>query len=351
VIERIERFEGSPPDGWNDLVRRLGGTVFHSVEWADYQRVSSGGTPWFLAAYAGSEPVGGAVATLHRSSRPILSRLFRSLEVASHPFGEGAAVDAREEILKSLEALGRETGCATIDLQSFQSGESPIRPERYGYREEARVEFVVDLTRGLDEVWRGIGKGQRERIRKLERLGLAVAIGTERSDLDALRAARQETHDKRARRGQAYALTGDEPFYDRLHRWVLARGIGRLFVARKEDVPVAALLFSTFHGRAYSMFSGSSEEGYKLGAQSLLFWRAVESFHADGFTELNRGGVPGASEREDHPLHGIYQFKRQLGGTPVRCYSGFRVLSPARHALMRWSARLRGGAHEAEGEA
>ncbi|HEU4333800.1 MAG TPA: GNAT family N-acetyltransferase, partial [Candidatus Eisenbacteria bacterium] len=316
MIERIERFEGAPPDGWNDLVRRLGGTVFHSAEWADYQRASSGGTSWFLAAFAGSEPVGGSVATLHRSSRPILSHLFRSLEVASHPFGADAA--ARGQILRALESLGRETGCATIDLQSFQSGESPIRPERHGYREAERVEFVVDLSRGLDEVWRGIGKGQRERIRKLERLGLAVAIGTERSDLEALRAARQETHDKRVRRGQAYALTGDDAFYDRLHRWVLARGIGRLFVARKEGVPVAALLFSTFHRRAYSMFSGSSEEGYKLGAQSLLFWRAVESFHADAFTELNRGGVPGASEREDHPLHGIYAFKRQLGGTPVR---------------------------------
>jgi lipid II:glycine glycyltransferase (peptidoglycan interpeptide bridge formation enzyme) len=253
-------------------------------------------------------------------------------------------------MLHALETLGRSTGCATIRLDSFMSGPSGLVPERHGYREETRIEFVVDLTRDIDEVWRALGKDQRERIRKLERQGLAVETGDQRADLDALRLVRGETREKRVRRGQSYALTGDDAFYDRLHRHVVAPGIGRLYLARTGGAVVAALLFSVFNRRAYSMFSGSNEEGYRLGAQSLLFWRAVQRFRSEGLVELNRGGVPADSEREDHPLHGIYLFKRRLGGKPVLCRSGFKVIRPGRHALMRWTGRIRRAPAGAAGE-
>jgi len=341
MIQRVERHEGAPPEGWDDLVRRLDGSVFHSAAWAAYQRAASGAQPWFLI---GQDPSGaaaaGAVAFLRRSPRPILSRLFRSLEAPAHPFGARGAEGDAAAMLLALEELGRSAGCASLHLDSFMSGQSALVPERRGYREHGRVEFVVDLSRTPDELWHALGKDQRERIRKLERLGMAVETGGGRADLDALRLVRGKTHEKRVRRGQSYALTGDQAFYDALHRYVIAPGIGRLFLARTDGV-VAALLFAVFHRSAYSMFSGSSEEGYRLGAQSLLFWRAVEQFRSEGVTLLNRGGVPADSEREEHPLHGIYLFKRRLGGTPVLCRSGVKILHPVRHALMGWSGRVR----------
>ena len=121
----------------------------------------------------------------------------------------------------------------------------------------------------------------------------------------------------------------------------LQRGCARLFVARMKGEVVAALFFAAFGGRAYSMFSGSLDSGYRVGAQSGLYWKAVETFTEEGFFELNRGGVPADAERSDHPLHGIYQFKLRLGTTPELCRSGRKVLSPAREQLSKLRDRIR----------
>lgn len=342
MIERIEPHEGTPPPGWDNVICRLDGTIFHSAAWSEYQRAGSGVQPWFLSGIDSSgSAVAAAVAYLRSSRRPILSKIFRSLQVPAHPIGtdqDGGDVGA---MMKAIERLALSKDCAMIQLDSFMSARSGFMPGRQGYRESGRVEFVVDLTRDLGEVWRAIGKDQRERIRKLERQGLDVVTGDRRVDLDALRLVQWEAHERRVRRGQQYALTEDEAFYDRLHRYLIAPGIGRLFLARKDGEVLAALFFSVFSRRAFSMFSGSNEVGYRLGAQSLLFWHAAQRFRADGVIELNRGGVPAESAGEGNPLHGIYQFKRRLGGSPVVCRSGLRVLRRTRYELICWSERIR----------
>jgi lipid II:glycine glycyltransferase (peptidoglycan interpeptide bridge formation enzyme) len=72
-----------------------------------------------------------------------------------------------------------------------------------------------------------------------------------------------------------------------------------------------------------------------MGVQALLFWSAVETFKADGFRELNRGGVPASAAEESDNLHGIYRFKSRLGTTSVLCRSGQKILRPVMHRISR----------------
>ena len=164
-----------------------------------------------------------------------------------------------------------------------------------------------------------------------------------------LREVREATRQRRERRNQGYQLSGEEGFYRRILDCLVRPGLGRLLVARHSGEAVAALFFSTFNRRAYSVFSGSTETGYRLGAQSALFWNAVTMFKGEGFVELNRGGVPASAADPADPLHGIYRFKARLGTSVLRCRSGSKVLSPGRMRLLafrqRLSARGRTGRH------
>jgi lipid II:glycine glycyltransferase (peptidoglycan interpeptide bridge formation enzyme) len=114
-----------------------------------------------------------------------------------------------------------------------------------------------------------------------------------------------------------------------------------LLIARQEGDVVAAILYATFAHKAYSIFSGSTEVGYKLSAQTGLFWFAVTTFKQEGYRVLNRGGVPAEAEQEGHELHGIYRFKHRLGTTPVRTVSGEKVLSPLKDKLARMRELIR----------
>ena len=349
----VEIYRDAPPDGWDGIVTSLGGDVFHSHAWARYQvDISATSAVYLLARDDRKEPVGVAVTLVHQSRTPLLAALVRDLTFAAHPLARGNADEPVSALLREGEAFARRLGVARLWLGSFGSGRSPIRPATRGFRETERIEFVADLTAGIDSVWQVIDKKQRERIRQLERKGIAVTPESGRDALDTLQALRGSTQQKRAARGQGYSLAMGRELDDAIDRHLLQGNLARIFVARAEGTPIAAILYTVFAGRAYSMFSGSSGEGYRLGAQSLLYWRAVQHFCEQGFVELNRGGGPGAAASPDHPLHGIYQFKLRLGTTPLVCRSGVKVLSPLRAAIADLKNRVagHGGGEAVEGD-
>jgi lipid II:glycine glycyltransferase (peptidoglycan interpeptide bridge formation enzyme) len=221
------------------------------------------------------------------------------------------------------------------------SSDSPFVPSEHSYTETQRLEFSLDLSRETESLWRGIRKDQRERIRRLEREGVAIEIEATREGVKGLQAVREATQAKRDQQGLGYEISMDEAFYERLYAHLVQRGVARLFVARHAGQVIAALFFATFNRRAYSVFSGSTDLGYRVGAQSGLFWTAVETFKAEGFCELNRGGIPASAARETDPLHGIYLFKLRLGTTPSVCHSGEKVLSPVRDRLGQLCHRVK----------
>ncbi len=339
----IQAFHGTEPEGWNEIVSRLGGTVFHTTFWADYQARLNGVQPLFvLGRDQHGEPCAGALAGFHRSERPLLSLIFRNLELAAHPCARSTDSGEAVQFMRELEQLGRRLGCARLGLNSFYSGASTLVPSVLGYKElPERVEFTLDLTRTVEELWNSMKKDQRERVRGLERRGVSLQVGSTRADLEGLKAVREATQAHRAERGQEYELRADDAFYQALYDCLLGRGAGRLFLAQDGGQTVGASFFAVFGGTAYSMFSGCNDAGYRKGVQSGLFWLAVETLKQQGFRELNRGGVPAAAADASHPLHGIYSFKARLGTTPFICRSGEKVLSPLRNRLFGLKERLR----------
>jgi len=339
----VEIFRTSAPEDWNDVVIHLGGNIFHSTYWADYQSdIESCEPVYLLARDADGEAIAGATAFNRKSPHPILSLLFRSIDLPTYPYGGQRQPEAKVQLIREVEAFARESGCARMTVGSFMSGQSELALSDLGYsKRQKRIEFVVDLTDDLDSLWTGIKKDQRDRIKRLERRGIALVEGGDLQDLYELKGVRETARDRRSEQGQVLDLPADDAFYDRLHRCLMKPGVARLFLARDGTETIAAILFTVFAGKAYSMFSGSTKEGYKLGAQSGLFWLAVQTFKSEGLHMLNRGGVPATAEREDDALHGIYRFKRRLGTTPIECRSGEKVISRVKQKLVEIRRHLR----------
>lgn len=342
MITHFETHADTAPEGWDDLVCQLGGSIFHSTLWAEYQYHSYSMRPvYLLARDAQGLGCAGGVALFEQSHHPIASLFLRNLRLCAHPCSRHQDRLTILQFMQHCEAWARAHGCARLVVDSFMSGMSPFVPLEHGYTETQRVEFTIDLHRDLDSLWHSIRKDQRERIRRLQREGVYCELETTREALQGLQEARESTQAKRFQKGQGYELPTDGTFYERLYEHLMQRGAARLFVARHAGTVIAALFFATFNGHAYSMFSGSTTLGYKLSAQSGLFWAAVETFKAEGFVALNRGGVPAAAANASDPLHGIYSFKARLGTNPILCRSGYKVLRSLRDRVIRVREGLR----------
>jgi lipid II:glycine glycyltransferase (peptidoglycan interpeptide bridge formation enzyme) len=153
----------------------------------------------------------------------------------------------------------------------------------------------------------------RKNIRRAERAGLEVAPEPSPEALLVLRSMQELAAERSRQKGGGFRIRSRE-YFMKLHTHVFSPGIGELWTARKNGEIVAALAYLGAAGRAMTVRSGSSAVGYETRAMYLLQHAVIRRVRERGFTELNLGGVPEAAAGEDHPEHGLYDFKKGFGG-------------------------------------
>lgn len=319
-----------PPRDWEQIITSMGATHFHAADWVAYRASSLNATPVFFVGYdARDVAVGAAAGYLGQSSRAVIAPFTRRLTFESHPLVTESARPYAPLLLGQILSEARRLGCVTFDLQSFFSGGScALDGERRNVVLSQRVEFVVDLQRPLDAIWKSISKEQREKIRRAEKAGISVHTSESPQAYQDLLALQVATRDRRTAQGQGYEIDTDGQRYDQLAATLTGAGLSRLFIASHEGKAVSAILFGTYNRRAYSIYSGSDPTGYKFSAPSLIFWHAVQWFHEHGFQFVNRGGVSLDAKTPGHAQHGIYFYKSRLGTEEQSCTGGLGDLRP-----------------------
>jgi len=346
---------------WDErTVDASGGHVYQSRAWADH-RVAAG---WeadrlvfaddgyrVLALRRPLPIVGGWTAYLPRgpiaAGEPAGQTAERLAALVGHLAEGDVAVVASDAEIPA--ASGYRDRLAAIGFRPIEE----IQPSRH------RVSLRL-ADRAADEVFGGIAKSTRQRIRKAEADGIAVV-----------------RHDGRVAPGGAGEgfVAPDEPtevaldrFYDllletgeRLHFgfgpreaylawWRAAHRAGHLMLleARTADgQPQAGLILYRHGERLSTVHSGDYAAARRdhPGALHLLRWRAIELAIREGRSEMDLGGVDVAGARreprEGEPMWGLYLHKRSFGGEWLELAGAHeRVLDAKRYRLGRVAARV-----------
>jgi lipid II:glycine glycyltransferase (peptidoglycan interpeptide bridge formation enzyme) len=103
----------------------------------------------------------------------------------------------------------------------------------------------------------------------------------------------------------------------------------RVYVARHENEPLAAIVVAWFGGRAYYLYGGSSGSRTQVMPTYAVQWAAMREAARAGCRDYDLWGVPPDPTDASHPWHGLWQFKAGFGGVPVEyCGAWDLVLSP-----------------------
>lgn len=164
----------------------------------------------------------------------------------------------------------------------------------------------LDLTREPDALRANLKQKWRNTLNKSERQGLTVEIDDTGGALPRLLS---RYADDKASRG----YPGPAPsFLAALGRSFAAHG-KLLVVTACHDGPAEAAVMLLLHGTSATYQVGwSNAEGRRLGAPTLLLWRAVSALKERGIRDFDLGGV------NDRDAAGVKAFKAGLGGTEVR---------------------------------
>ena len=170
----------------------------------------------------------------------------------------------------------------------------------------------LDLTPDIATLRAGLKQKWRNTLNKAERQGMEIAIDDAGRRLDWLVARYAE--DKRAR-----GYPGPDPRFLRALGRAFGDDGGLLVLSAARDGATVAAILLLLHGRSATYQTAwSSEAGRRLGAPTLLLWRAVERLKDREIRDLDLGGV------NDRDAAGVTAFKAGLGGEAVRLVGQYR---------------------------
>ena len=330
------------PARWDDIVRGLGGTVFHSSLWASYSaRVSPHSRPLFITLTSGSgRTLGAALGFVTQSPHWAMRPLTRIWSMDALPLVDGVSLD---EFARLLESEARRSGAVELRLDSFAS---PFGGElqNCGFDLTARFEFELALEPSEEDLWNGLEYKRRKNIKKAARMGVVVRDAAPEEGIPALRRLQASSSERITARGGPDIARRVQPGGDPVQVLLDAQA-GKIVVAVVDGEIVSSGLFVCFNGQAYHLLSGHSGRALETQAPTLLLWETIRRLRAEGISRFNFGGTSADALREESPEHGVYLYKLAFGGVRKGCFSGRKLLRPRAAAAAAALQRIRESLH------
>lgn len=161
--------------------------------------------------------------------------------------------------------------------------------------------LIINLSLGVDEVWKGFQGRARNMIRKAEKNGVVVQRkDADENDIKQYYSMLDATFKKQGiRTPHSYSL------FKNMHHYLTPKNWLQYFCAEYEGQIVAAAIFITYGGRMMYLSGTSTTAGAKLAANNLIQWEAIKFASENGITEYDMGGTGNLA---------IDKFKKSFGG-------------------------------------
>jgi lipid II:glycine glycyltransferase (peptidoglycan interpeptide bridge formation enzyme) len=342
--------QASRPE-WDELVASLGGQPFQSWAWGELKS-HFGWRPYRVTAGSG------------RATAQLLIRPYRGLAVAYVPRGPvfSGETSVDEQLVKDIIQVARSQRAAFLrvepDVLEGDSGADSLRSSlgKLGFRTSDRTlqphsTIRLDLTPAEDQLMAAFSKGHRADIRRAERDGVVIRVGTPEADADVLHQMLVATNTRKS-----------FGFHSASYYRQLLRDFGdaaRIQVAELDGKPIGASLVLAFGRHGTYLAAGSNAAGLEHRAAHLLQWHAIRWARERGALTWDLWGIADARGRYElasaqksmkdtdlatleaaarsDPLDGVYRFKKGWGGEVVRTVPAFdRVFIAPAYWYWQW---------------
>jgi CelD/BcsL family acetyltransferase involved in cellulose biosynthesis len=281
---------------WDELVaRHPSASVFHERGWLEALARTYGYEPYVLTSSPFDEPLENGIVVCRVSSWITGTRLV-SLPFSDHCEPLLNKSGEAEEFLSWMREA--------CDLQQWKYLEfrplSTPYPKEDGLQPSCSYWFhELDLEPSLDQIYRGLHKNSFQRkVQRAEHEALTCEAGRSEQLMEEFYRLLLNTRRRHQLLPQPRAWFRNllECMGDKL----------QIRVARKDGVPIAAMLTLRHRASVVYKYGCSDEKFHNLGGMPFLFWRLVEESKASGAEKIDFG-------RSDLDNQGLIDFKDRLG--------------------------------------
>ncbi len=296
-----------PLSQWSEHLKQHEGSIFLSHEWLEAFKSQAGQPLYFL--FYDQDSIKAVIAGLERPvGKYQKKQLFFFSGIASAGNHSGVLKECKIRLLE----YARQNKYWRVVMKSYDCLRCRSAEVR-DYISFKREEFVIDLTPNQHDIYQAMHPSIRGKIRKAKRNGLVLKQGDSPELLGELFLLINKTQQIRTRKGYGRYSPYSMPFLNQeIALYLLKNKLATIHYIEKGNKKLSLAFNVTMAQKAYGIWMGTSEEGYKAAAPSLLIYESLKMLKANGIIYLNLGGVPLGSKNQ-----GIRKFKTHLGATAI----------------------------------
>ncbi|MFH0887181.1 MAG: peptidoglycan bridge formation glycyltransferase FemA/FemB family protein [bacterium] len=176
---------------------------------------------------------------------------------------------------------------------------------------QPRATMILDLCKSLDSLMETFEQKTRYNIRLALKKGVKVKEETSAAGVRNFYAIHQETSQRDE------FLIHPLKYYEKVQELMGGSGMARIFTAYYEGHAIASVFIFYFGKRVWYMFGASSSKYRNVMPNHALHYEVIRWAKEHGYSTYDFWGIP-AAPSEDHPLFGVYRFKKGFNGKLIK---------------------------------
>jgi lipid II:glycine glycyltransferase (peptidoglycan interpeptide bridge formation enzyme) len=315
---------GTPAPDWDDQLAKLGGHLYQSRAWAEFQQTQ--GRPVMYAA----DTDWSWMAAL-RHGRGGINYLYA-------PYGPTLQGSNAEAALTSLLEAGRTAGADFIRFEPLGTV-TPTELRRFGAHLVAemqpRYRLTLDLAPDEAQLRGAISSSNRNLINTAEKRGLTFRTSSDPADMAEFLAMQRQTAERQ------HITMHPDTYYHQLAQVLFPTATARLYFADHDGHPIASAICIDFAGTRYYVYAATYYELNKQhkAAIALLWWLIMEA-KSKGLTRFDYGGIA-PEDQPNHPWAGHTKFKKSIGGEIITSVGTWEIpIKLTKYQLYRMARKV-----------
>lgn len=306
----VEFVETLPEDRWQTFVDgHPQGNIFHTPAMQAVFARTRGCEPLLRAALADDGRVLALLTAVGiRLGGGPLARL-TSRAVAYGGMLCAAGEEGQEALAALLRWHNRISGRRFLFTElRHRSEAAALRPTLAGcgYEHEQELNFLIDLTRPVEAIWKGLNRTARKNVRRARRDGLTAQEVTTAEELADLYALLRQVYT------DAQVPLADISLFRAAFELLRPRGLVRFVLARSPQGIAGARAVLLYKGVIFDWYAGADRRLRNSRPNDFLVWHTLEWGATHGYHTFDFGGA-------GHPdvPYGVRDFKAKFGGRLV----------------------------------
>ena len=299
-------------------------SIFQTLEMAEVYKRNKNCTPSILVAVDenSDEIVASLLAKILVEKSGFLSSFSRHSTIRGGPIFK----DSAEGVLATTRLLHHYN--EIVKKEALYSRIYPLNDTPQivpafrdsGYEYGAWDNFLIDLTKPNDGLWKSLKKDKRQAVRKAERSGLEIVEATGRDEIPIFYDLVKERYVKRQNPLE------DMSNFDAVFDILVHNGNAKIFFVKYGDEYIATRLVLLYKGVIYAWYSGSNSEYLQYHPNDFITWQVLKWGSENGFHTFDFGG----GGTSDEISAGWVEFKRRFGGELVNYGRYTKVHQPGK---------------------